>query len=185
VAETAVVLACEELEPAVGSWRRRYTTAGARGMPAHVTLLYPFADTGKVELLVARLGDVVARFPPLELVFARTAYFDGAESTLYLVPDPAAPAAALANAVAAAFPKYPPYGGAHDEVVPHLTDEVVPHLTVAQGRRELLAEIEAAVGRSLPLRCRVSRVSLYRDGDRGWECARTFSLHGDGSGSVQ
>ena len=36
-------------------------------------------------------------------------------------PDPAEPFRRLTAALAAAFPDYPPYGGRHDDVVPHLT----------------------------------------------------------------
>ena len=40
---------------------------------------------------------------------------------VYLAPEPAAPFVALTEAVGAEFPGFPPYGGAFDEVVPHLT----------------------------------------------------------------
>lgn len=40
---------------------------------------------------------------------------------LWLAPEPAAPFAALTAAVHAAFPQYPPFGGAFAEVIPHLT----------------------------------------------------------------
>ncbi len=42
-------------------------------------------------------------------------------NVVYLAPDPAEPFVALTEALAAAFPDCPPYGGAFDEPVPHLT----------------------------------------------------------------
>ena len=44
MAETALVVVIPELEPLVAAWRDRLTADGPRGMPPHVTLLYPFAD---------------------------------------------------------------------------------------------------------------------------------------------
>ena len=51
VAATGIVIPFEQVEPAVSRWRRAHTTDGADGMPAHVTLIYPFVDDSQ---LVAR-----------------------------------------------------------------------------------------------------------------------------------
>ena len=40
---------------------------------------------------------------------------------VYLAPEPDAPFRRLTAALASAFPDYPPYEGAHEEVIPHLT----------------------------------------------------------------
>ena len=54
VAETAIVVLVPEAEPLVGEHRRRHTAEGARGMGAHVTLLYPFRDTSHARRAAAR-----------------------------------------------------------------------------------------------------------------------------------
>ena len=51
--------------------------------------------------------------------FARTDWFG--EDVLSLAPEPAGPFRALTAAVHAAFPQYPPFGGAFADVIPHLT----------------------------------------------------------------
>jgi hypothetical protein len=50
MAKTAVVVRVPEAEPVIGRHRRAHTPSGADGMPAHVTVLVPFADSA---LLVA------------------------------------------------------------------------------------------------------------------------------------
>ena len=50
--------------------------------------------------------------------FERTGRFPG---VVWLAPEPAEPFIALTELLAAAFPDHPPYEGAHDEIVPHLT----------------------------------------------------------------
>ena len=120
--ETAVIIAVPEADPFVGLWRRQYTVDGAEGVPAHITLLYPFTDTS---LYTARRGheieNVLGDFAPIRFSLSSTAYFQGRPNVLYLAPDPPAPFAAMSEALFARFPEHPPYGGVHDEVIPHLT----------------------------------------------------------------
>jgi hypothetical protein len=88
---------------------------------------------------------------------------------------PTAPAAgapepflALIDAVRARWPGYPPYGGAFDEVT--------PHLTVAQGPPSLLDQIEGALPTRLPVTIRVERVWLVVDTPKGWQRRTAFPL---------
>lgn len=70
MAETAVVVLVPELEPLVGDWNRRHTGAGARGMPPHLTLLYPFVDTLEIDLeSEAAIVVALAPFRPFRLRF--------------------------------------------------------------------------------------------------------------------
>ena len=42
-------------------------------------------------------------------------------NVVWLEPEPAEPFRRLIAALTSAFPEYPPYGGLHDEVIPHVT----------------------------------------------------------------
>jgi len=64
---------------------------------------------------------------------------------------PSEPFRALTQAVSAAFPGCLPYGGGHDDVVPHLTIGARP----AGGAGDLRAA-EADVQRGLPIQARIS-----------------------------
>jgi 2'-5' RNA ligase len=89
------------------------------GIPAHVTLVYPFAPPDRVGVAVlAELGALFAGTPAFDVRFERTGRFP---EVLYLEPDPAEPFAALTRALVDRYPAYPPYGGVYDEIVPHLT----------------------------------------------------------------
>jgi 2'-5' RNA ligase superfamily len=74
---------------------------------------------------------------------------------VWLAPRPDEPFRALTRAVSAALPGYLPYGGAYDDVIPHLTIGDRP----ADGVTELSAA-EADVLRWLPIQARISRVWL-------------------------
>ena len=99
------------------------TTPGVR-VPAHVTLLSPFArreelSEGLLGELRSFFGDVVA-FP-----FALSQVSAFPAGPAYLAPEPAAPFRRLTHQLARRFPEYPPYEGRFDEVVPHVTVTVL------------------------------------------------------------
>jgi 2'-5' RNA ligase len=127
----------------VNRLRERMDPSAAQGVPAHVTLIYPFMPPG-------RLKDDVRR--TIEQIIASESVFPFTLSSVhrwpnvvYLAPEPVEPFRRLTTALAAAFPDYPPYEGAHDDVV--------PHLTVAQDVPEdYYAAAEHALPAMLPIR---------------------------------
>jgi 2'-5' RNA ligase len=156
--KSAVIVTVPEAEPVVGSWRMQYTLDAPAGIPPHVTVLFPFVPSERVGEVERRVGEIVAAALPFDLVFARTARFP---ETLYLDPEPAEPFLALTCAIASEWPKHPPYGGAFETVVPHLTvaesedsalldriaEEVQPQLPVKTGVREASLFVEDETGR--------------------------------------
>ena len=150
--DTAVLVHVPEAEPVVGEWRLKHTYDGPLGIPPHVTMLFPFvpADelTSEVEKRLARL---LATIEPFDVTFPPTARFP---DVLYLEPEPSERFAELTAAIAAEWPEYPPYEGAHEVVI--------PHLTVAEGEDEQLFErIKADVEAGLPLETHVGEAQLY------------------------
>ena len=168
--ETAIIIAVPEADRLVGRWRRQYTADGAEGVPAHITLLYPFTDTF---LYTARCGREIERvlgdFAPIRFRLSSTAYFRARPNVLYLTPDPAAPFAAMTAALFAQFPEHPPYGGAHNEVIPHLT--VAEHDDL-----DFLVRIADDVSRHLPIQTTALEVQLMEHAPQGWRVRRRFSL---------
>jgi 2'-5' RNA ligase len=99
--------------------RKRWDRAARLGVPAHVTVLYPFVDPAELTRDIRReLTSVAARHEPFRVRFERVGRWP---AVVFLAPEPAEPLARLTHELAQRFPDYPPYGGAFDEVVPHLT----------------------------------------------------------------
>jgi hypothetical protein len=72
----------------------------------------------------------------------------------------------MTEAMVRRFPDYPPYGGIHDRIV--------PHLTVAQAQ---LDDTEALAEPLLPLHSRVETVVLYEHAYADhWHEVHTFDL---------
>ncbi|MGH2710508.1 MAG: 2'-5' RNA ligase family protein [Actinomycetota bacterium] len=122
MAATAIVVPLDSAESVIGSWRVRFTPDGRDDMPAHITLLYPWIDDRALETEhVHEVRDVLAGFSSFGVSLGRVASFPGTRTLLYLEPEPSAPFIEMTEALTAAFPGYPPYGGAFADVVPHAT----------------------------------------------------------------
>jgi len=140
--ESAIIVPVQ-VPVAVNLLRNRMDPSAAQGVPAHVTLIYPFMPPDQLKDAVRR---TVERIIASEAAFPFTlASVRRWPTVVYLVPEPAEPFRRLTDALAAAFPDYPPYQGAHDDVV--------PHLTVAQNvPDDYFAAAEHALPGMLPIR---------------------------------
>ena len=160
--ETAIAIPFPELAPAIDEIRLKHTKAGAEGVPAHVTLLVPFADSESLSPGdVATAATIVGRFRAFDVRFETFRYFDADEAVLYLAPEPSEPFVRIIDALVEAFPAYPPYGGVYSEHV--------PHVTVAEGARATLELFERQLAERLPLEARVEAAWLFqRDAEERW-----------------
>lgn len=157
---TGLAILFAGLDTATAPIRSVYDPAHAQGLAPHVTVLYPFLPEEEVTAPIRdRLSRLFAAHPAFETRFKAPGRF---QSVVYLAPDPAAPFRTLTDAVARAFPDHPPYGGAYDETV--------PHLTLAQGDDLPASDLPVP---ALPLAARAEAVShlALREG-RWYEFAR-------------
>jgi 2'-5' RNA ligase len=168
VSQSAVLVHVPEAEPVVREWRLRHTYDAPLGIPAHVTLLFPWLPVDELgDAIEARLAEILGKTEPFDVTFARTARFPG---VLYLEPKPSEPFSALTEAIAAEWPEHPPYEGEHETVI--------PHLTVAESEDDELRErIRAEVEPQLPVKTRVTEAELYEeDGAGRWHERSRFPL---------
>jgi hypothetical protein len=167
--ESALIVPVPEAESLVGPWRERYDDSARTGVPAHLTLLYPFLDPediGPADL--DRLARLFASVPatPYRL-FAVHRFSRG---VLYLAPEPDAVFRDLTRRIWLMYPDHPPYGGAFKDVI--------PHLTVAQSPDHmLLNRVEAAVAPALPIDAHAGEAWLMlQDESARWQAGHRFPL---------
>jgi 2'-5' RNA ligase len=162
--ETALVIAIEDAEPFDAVRRELMPSEVAAGIPFHVTLLYPFGE------LADEARAFFAEREPLEFELTRVATWP---EVVYLVPEPDDALRDLMGALFARFPEWPPYGGIHNEVIPHAT------LGEAVDGPALHAEIERRLAPHLPHRCQARDVSLLeRFAPERWRERRRLPLGG-------
>lgn len=178
--ESAVIVPVSAAEAVVAEHRRNLDAAASWGVPAHVSILYPFVHPTEIDdVVLGRLGAALSSVPAFECSFSRCRWFG--ETVLWLAPEPEQQFRDLTSAVWQAFPRYPPYGGAFDDVVPHLTVG-----EVGERRRGSLQELraaEAAVAPQLPIRTHVDHALLVA-GTRtamSWYAVRRFPLDAPGA----
>jgi hypothetical protein len=155
---TALIVPVPEAEAAVGAIRLAHDGSAALGVPAHVTILFPFAPPDEVD--EEALDALFKRFRAFDFVLDRVERFE--EGPMWLAPRPSLPFADLTAAAWQRWPDHPPYEGAHGEVIPHLT----------------LSEQPIEVQIALPIACRAREVALIeeQESDGRWTARRRFPL---------
>lgn len=168
MSSSGLVLLVPELEPLIDDLRARHDPAARQGMPAHLTVLYPFMDPVKIgPTQRGRLAEVFRGFPAFELKFARIGRFPEA---LWLAPEPAEAVTAMVEAVVRAFPDYPPYRGQFETIIPHVTVAVGEGLDLAALEPELRRRFAQAVS------VQVGAVALFTTIRRRWREVDRFLL---------
>jgi 2'-5' RNA ligase len=171
-AKSTLVVLVPEAEAAVRSFRNRYDPSAAAGMPAHITLLYPFKPPAAIgEAVLDRLRDCCAGFAPFD--FALTTLQRFAAEALYLMPEPNEPFRRLTLAIWQCYPDAPPYGGRFATVVPHLT---LAQITDDRRLAAIADEFAAAAGGRLPISAHAGSVALMDTRSGRWEIRTTFDL---------
>jgi len=144
-------------EGVIDRYRRRLDPSSRYRSPAHVTVLFPFMAPGHIsEAVIEELGTVFARCDSFDFSLSEVGWFD--DRVVYLDPTPVDPFRELTTAVTAAFPDYPPYEGAFEEVIPHVC-------IGRQAPRLLLRTAGWLVKRHLPITGTVNEVWLMTIGD--------------------
>lgn len=123
-----------------------------------MTILFPFCPPGAVD--EGGLAELFGRFPAFDFVLDRVECWE--EGVVWLHPEPSSRFVDLTAATVERWPDYPPYEGAHDEVV--------PHLTISDG-----GPIDVAV--PLPIASRAREVTLIEEDEQGtWIPRARFAL---------
>jgi len=169
--ESALVVVIDNAEPFDAVLREFAVETFELGIPFHVTLLYPFAPREELsEELLADLRSFFAAWPPFEFDLARIAVWP---DVVYAVPEPDAELRRCMQALFDRFPQWPPYGGIHDEVMPHAT------LAEDVEAAAVFPEIERRVAPHLPRRCQARDVALLAEYEPNrWRERELFPLRG-------
>jgi len=167
---SGLIVEIPEAEPAVAPYRDRLDANARLGVPAHITVLFPFmppAAIGPAALAeLERLFAAVSRF---RFRLDHTGWFG--EEVLWLAPRDPGPFQALTRRVAKAFPAFPPYQGQFGDPA--------PHLTVGHGHPVTdLRAAEESVRAHLPIDAQATAVALMTQQSAGgqWTKAATFTL---------
>lgn len=167
--DTALVITVPEAEPVVGGWRERFDPMAADGIPAHLTVLYPFLRQDRIDQdVLGALAGLFGGHRAFDVSFRECGRFPG---LLYLAPEPDGPIRALTRAVHGRWPEAPPYRGRFGDPA--------PHVTMTQGQDPaVLDTVEADVRDKLPFGAAVRSVQLVAYDGTVWSSRADFPLGG-------
>ncbi len=170
-AESALIIAVPEAEPLVKSFREHFDPSAAVGVPAHITILYPFKPPHEITPAVqVELRQFFAQFSAFEFTLAELRRFPEA---LYLAPSPDDRFQSLMRAVYERYPETPPYGGVFSEVIPHLT---IADVEQPMHLDEIEREFMRLLGAQLPVKAYAQDVLLIDNRSGRWEVRQAFRL---------
>ena len=168
--ESAIIVPVPEAESLVGRLREKFDPSARLGVPAHLTLLYPFIEPGRIgDSVIAALRSFASEHPAFAYCLRSTGRF---RDTLYLAPDPMQPFVDLVERLVERFPGHPPYRGQFGSIV--------PHLTVAHGNdlplRLLEAELRSQPGFKTGIPARCQALVLIENTSERWRERERFAL---------
>src|SRR5216684_218718 len=170
--ESALVVLVPEAEAVAKPFRDQYDPSAAAGMPAHITLLYPFKAPREVDnITLGKLRDCFARFEPIQFSLSNIRRFQ--IEVLYLAPEPDEPFRQLTLSIWNLFPETPPYGGKWPDVVPHLS---VARVTDEAQLTTIADDFAKAAQGKLPIHAIASKVALMEKRSGRWSVRAMFSL---------
>lgn len=169
--QSALVILVPESESLVGAFRSKHDSSAKDGMPAHITINFPF---------VPAVPDLSDSFDNLLALYSQFRSFEFSliaarrwPGVLYLEPSPAQPFVDLINGVAKRFPDSPPYGGVYGDVVPHLTVATADDEKMLDMISQQFAAASAGL---LPIKARADQVSLVDNREGRWIQRTSFAL---------
>ncbi|GAB6898536.1 2'-5' RNA ligase family protein [Kineosporia succinea] len=168
--QSALIVPVPEVEPVVGTHRAGLDANAVKGVPAHVTVLYPFLPPAQIDDEVrGTLRDLFATQTPFDVTFTEVRWFG--DQVTWLAPQPDLAFRQLTAAVWGHFPETPPYAGEHDG------DH--PHLTFGHGHPvETLKQAADDVSPQLPVSATIASVHLIAGSDApdSWRPVEVFTL---------
>jgi 2'-5' RNA ligase len=156
-----------ELTAPLAAIRARYDGTPSPGLPAHVTILFPFVPVGNVDPSVgAALFELAAAREPFQARFDQVQQRD---AMIWLLPAQQEPFVALTAAVVGRWPTYQPYAGAFDTLI--------AHLTLVESGSDAIARATSAALEQGPFEVPVEELQLIGEvGSGGWRVLNRFQL---------
>lgn len=139
---TGLVIPVPAAETLLTSVAERHPDAARGGVPAHVTVLFPFLHPDKIDDGVLHtLQELFDRHQPMPVRFTECRR---REEFVYLHPEPVDGLRRLTDEARQHWPDVIPYEGAYSEVEPHLTISI-------RTTEDTAARIHHESGQNLPI----------------------------------
>ncbi|MBD3367197.1 MAG: hypothetical protein GF405_03345 [Candidatus Eisenbacteria bacterium] len=170
-AETGLVIFVPQAETLVQPYRERHDPVAALGMPAHVTVFYPFFEPDEIDgEVLAALERIAQDHDAFSFSLTGVERFPG---VLFMTPEPREPFERLSQATATAFPTLSMYEGEHRTFVPHLT---VAHADDKRKLDTIAGRFTREAEPHLPINAYAGHLCLMESRGECWRRRESFRL---------
>ncbi len=165
--ESGIIIPVPAFDAFLEEWRAKIGGVPPAGVPAHVTLLYPFINPIACAPVIDEVRSFFASVEPFEFELSEIGWFG--ERVVFVRPKPAETFVELTKMLADRWTQCVPYGGKHAEPVPHLTLAI-------EGSEADMRAIGRAAEELLPLRCEATEAWLMAGSAKPpvWNVLDTF-----------
>ena len=173
--ESSIDLQFPDLAHLLRPWRE---AQGAKGIPPHVTILYPWRTPPLKDRDIDAVRAAIANCAEFAITLSAIGRFPR-KRVVYLKIQDNVPLRELMRAIHGAFPETPPYRGEHRDVIPHLTIATADDdFKLDQLEREICVRLEAR----LPLSVAAQSVIIAQENFDGiWSTVAELPLLRRGS----
>lgn len=166
---SAILVPVPEAEELVGDWRAVHDPRARTGVPAHITLIYPWVPPEQIKPEhLEEMDELLAGQLPFDYTLDKVSWFG--DRVLWLAPTPAKPFQNLTAILANHFGT-PPWEGKFDEVVPHLTVGLSGYASSST-----LSEAADDLAVKLPLACHAAEIDVMCGDGVRWHVAHRMRL---------
>lgn len=170
--KSAIIIPVPEADLIVKKWREKYDRVALLGIPAHVTLLFPFKIPSEINNTV--IDKLQLFFKTVNSFLFSLATIGTFPNVIFLSPNPRNPFIEITKKLNLLFPKNPPYGGKFPEINPHLT---IGQLNRKDNFNEILDNISKDINSKLPIESKAREVKLMVENlDQTWSELVKFPL---------
>jgi 2'-5' RNA ligase len=164
ILESAIIVTIPEAESVVRKWREKYDRVALLGIPAHITLLYPFKSPPEInESIIDKLRLLFKTINSFSFSLTTIGTFP---NVIFLSPYPKNFFIDITKKLASLFPENPPFGGKFPEINPHLT---IGQFTDKDNFKEILNNILKEINPKLPINAKAIEAKLMvENSDQTW-----------------
>lgn len=170
--QSVILIPVPSAENLVRELRLTYDSSASRGIPAHITLLFPFRSPNDIDQsLLDELGIFFRTIKPFTFSLIKVDTFP---DVIYLTPNPREPFIDITKALALRYPDAPPYEGKYPSINPHLT---IAQLILSDNFEMILQEVKEKTVTSFPIFTKTNQAWLMvQDDKRYWQVRCKFSF---------
>jgi len=167
--ESVILIPVQRADPIVRKWREKYDAVALHGIPAHITLLFPFQPPNEINTqTIEKLKQVFVNVKQFAFFLEKINTFP---FVIFLEPSARSMFIILTKEIIRAFPKYPQYGGKFRSITPHLT---VGQLSSEQKIDSIKKRIVKDIQNKLPIKSKAEEAWLMIKNNTEWSLKHRF-----------